>query len=194
MKTPEELLKNLDALRDRNRKTIINNELIDQLIIREKRKLLHKTVSDEITRLINFGKKTATQNQVTEKQVLIYSEHNPDQIEGSEENIQLTATPDSRVVTMIRKGIQLYRFDNSVIRICYLEEFKKRSKILLEKINNGHLDDLFGLHPKSIIHEINGCYGGLLFELKINSKEGYTHQYLRKLEKTNTNLRARNNK
>jgi hypothetical protein len=59
-------------------------------------------------------------------------------------------------------------FDSQERRIIYFDEFNERCRILIEAVESGELDDLFGVPPFEILQQINGRYGELLTRLEIN--------------------------
>ncbi len=61
----------------------------------------------------------------------------------------------------------LLRYDNEDHRLLFPDEFEKRSSILLEKAEEGVLDDLYDSPPYEILHQIIGRHGELLDRLGI---------------------------
>jgi hypothetical protein len=171
-------LQEIQVLREKAKRIENLDEYLEERITQYKRNIMIQEVKDSIKLVLE--NMPINQSWTKEEELLVHSSFRFNARErGGEEYISAILNPIQQLLDLPNQ--KFYRkYDSKNNRIIFLDEFKKRSNILLEKIEKGALDDVYYTKPFTLLHMINGRHGELLKRLGIDPEESRIYKGLKR--------------
>jgi hypothetical protein len=166
----ERILQDIQVLVNRRKNIEDIDAHVKEAILEHRRNHLLRLLQKNFELVIQSGKRTMSTYGILEKKVLVNSAYRSWFRGGKHREGYLPAAIHSNPMGLdILRNIELLRdYDSEENRVLFLDEFRERSQILFEAVENGDLDNLFGTPPFEILHMIIGRYGELLPDLNID--------------------------
>jgi hypothetical protein len=158
----DKLYESLEKLRKKSERNEALDDFVEQAIPKYKHKHLVKSLQETVGRVMNEAR---------------YSKVNL--VFGTERMVRSMRINEGYITSVIdaykflTSGSPEYHeeflreYDDENHRILFVDEFEKRSSVLLRKAEEGLLDDLYGIPPYEILHRIMGRHGELLDRIGI---------------------------
>ncbi len=127
--------------------------------------------------LEDYATKTVRTEFVKHENLVVNSQYQYWTREGKPvEGYLATIIPDTMIRMLIKTGgpMHLAHLDNIETRITYLPEYRDRFKLLIEKLEQGEIDELLDKPPHDMLHMINGAHGELLLKIGVTPGESQT--------------------
>jgi len=174
----ERLLLNIETLVTRSRNIEEIDAHVTVAILHHRRWHLQSTLRENIELVLQSGERTMTTFNLPANNVLVHSMYRRWFRGGKHRKGYLPTTINSNPLWLskVNNFEILKKMDTPQVRILYLDEFRERCQILLEAVEKGELDDLFGTLPFEILHRIIGLYGELLPRLDIDPMKSRIHK------------------
>ena len=154
---------------------------INESINAHKRNRLVENLKVSMQQLEDFATKTVRTEFVKHENLVVNSQYRYWTRGGKPvEGYLATIIPDTMIRMLIKKGgpMHLAHLDNIETRITYLPEYRDRFILLIEKIEQGEVDELLDKFPHDLLHMINGAHGELLLNIGVPPGESQTAKKL----------------
>ena len=177
----QQKLDDLEKLLAKTKSTVDLEKHINESINAHKRSRLVENLKVSMQQLEDFATKTVRTEFVKHENLVVNSQYHYWTRGGKPvEGYLATIIPDTMIRMLIKKGgpMHLAHLDNIEIRITYLSEYRDRFILLIEKLEQGEVDELLDKFPHDLLHMINGAHGELLLKIGVPPGESQTAKKL----------------
>lgn len=162
----QETIHRISELREKSEIYLHLDSYAEKAITQHKRKHLLESLRHEIQQVVNYAERTMKIHGIPRTELVIHSSYQV-QSRGGKPWEGYISCPLS-----VRNKLEFFRTnDTPRTRLTYLDEFEERCSILLKKIEEGSLEEVYGVPPFEVLHQISGRYGELVPSLGIDPFE-----------------------
>jgi hypothetical protein len=170
----QKALKELKIIKERSKEANKIDDSITKRVENDIRLQIHNSVKLHVDSIINFGLKTAFQNQISDSNIIVLSEYQV--LPPNRRGHYQTCVSDDLILPSIQGNEQPWSIADTLDRrFLYFDEYESRCSRLLVAIQEGNLDHVLSEVPNELVHKIMGQKGELLQTLDIEPQKGSTY-------------------